>query len=174
VEIRENDLIIRPVGEEQVEELFRVYKDCEDFLALGPVANASREMVMADLRTSQSEGGRFCGIYLGDGTIAGVLDFVPGNFRGQRDTAFIALLMIGRSHRNRGLGSRALAMLEMEIRKDPAVSRVRIGVMVDNPAAIRFWQARGYKIYAGPEPLADQTMVYRLEKKFLPAEDVPA
>jgi ribosomal protein S18 acetylase RimI-like enzyme len=165
-----DDLLeIRAVDGTGVEEIFGVYKACEDFLALGPVAAASREMVRADLEMSKSMGGEFCGISLRDGPLVGVLDFVPGNFRGQADTAYIALLMLGLSFRRRGIGSRVLALVESEVRKDPRVARIRIGVQVNNPSAIRFWQNRGFHIYAGPELLADQTTVYRLEKVFPPA-----
>jgi ribosomal protein S18 acetylase RimI-like enzyme len=166
MEIQGGDWIIRTTGEECGGDLLAVYADCEDFLALGPVAKASPEMVRADLRSSQSEGGEFCGIYLPSGPIAGVLDFVPKNFRGQRDTAFIALLMLRPSFRHQGIGPRVLELIETEIRKDPVVSRIRIGVQVNNPLAIRFWQNHGFQIYSGPESIADQTTVYRLEKKF--------
>jgi ribosomal protein S18 acetylase RimI-like enzyme len=161
---------IRSVAEENLDELLGVYKECEDFLALGPVAIASPEMIRTDLETSRREGGSFCGIYLPDGAMAGVLDFVPKAFRGRRDTAFIALLMLKKSVRRRGIGSRGVELVESEIREDPAVSRIRLGVMVNNPAAIRFWQNHGFAIYSGPELLADQTTVYRMEKKFPAAE----
>jgi C_GCAxxG_C_C family probable redox protein len=163
----EGELTIRPAAEPDVEVLFGVYQACEDFLALGPVAASSPEMVRADMQTSQSEGGVFSGVYLGDGTPVGVLDYVPGNFRGRRDTAYVALLMIAQPHRSRGIGSRVLEWVEGEVGKDPAVTRIRMGVMVNNPSAIRFWQNRGFKIVSGPEQLADRTTVYRLEKLLL-------
>ncbi len=169
---RNDAMEIRPAGEEDIEGLFTVYKECEDFLALGPVAKASLEMVRADLEMSRTMGGEFCGIYLPEGTMAGVLDFVPGNFRGQPDTAYIALLMIRQSFRHKGIGARVLELVESKVREDPRVTRIRIGVMVNNPPAIQFWQNRGFVIYGGPELLADQTTVYRLEKK-LPAAGVP-
>lgn len=167
--LRDEDLRIQPAGEENIGDLLMVYKECEDFLALGPVATASREMVLSDLKTSQSEGGKFCGIYLQDGPIVGVLDFVPKNFRGQSGTAYIALLMLRKSFRGRGIGSRVVERIESEVRKDPGAACIRAGVMVNNPPAIRFWQARGFEIVSGPERLADQTTVFRLEKKILHA-----
>jgi ribosomal protein S18 acetylase RimI-like enzyme len=168
--IRDEVLEIRAVDEAGVGEIFGVYQECEDFLALGPVATASLEMVRADREMSKTMGGDFCGIHLRDGTLVGVLDFVPGNFRGQADTAYIALLMLRLSFRHRGIGSRVLALVESEVRKDPRVTRIRAGVMVNNPSAIQFWQNRGFIIYGGPELLADHTTVYRLEKKFPPTD----
>jgi ribosomal protein S18 acetylase RimI-like enzyme len=164
-----NDRIsLRPAGEENLAELLAVYKGCEDFLALGPVPAASPEMVRGDLESSAREGGTFCGVYWEDAGMVGVADFVPRNFRGQRGVAYIALLMLKQPFRNRGIGRRALALIEQEIRKDADVACIRAGVMVNNPPAIRFWRARGFEIVSGPERLADQTTVYRLEKKFTP------
>ena len=171
--MRDDTLEIRPAGEESLADLFAVYKECEDFLALGPVAAASLEMVRADLEMSKTMGGKFCGIYLRDGTMAGVLDFVPGNFREEPDTAYIALLMLKLTFRHQGIGARVLELVEREVRTDPRITRIRIGVMVNNPAAIEFWQNRGFRIYAGPELLADKTTVYRLEKKFSVAGAAP-
>ncbi|OGO09795.1 MAG: hypothetical protein A3K46_00555 [Chloroflexi bacterium RBG_13_60_9] len=167
--IRDDVVEIREVDEAGADGLFPVYKECEDFLALGPVAAASLEMVRADWKTSQSEGGIFCGIHLRGGELAGVLDFVPGNYHGRADTAYIALLMLRQSCRRRGIGSRVLDLVESEVRKDPRVDRIRIGAQVNNPSAIQFWQNRGFRIYSGPELLADQTTVYRLEKIITPA-----
>jgi ribosomal protein S18 acetylase RimI-like enzyme len=155
---------IREAGEEDAAELLAVYTDCEDFLALGSAAAASPEMILADLRTCRSEGGRSYGIYLRGGPIVGVLDFVRGNFRGQADTAYIALLMIRKGYRNRGIGSDVVRWVESEVRKNPEIVRIRGGVMVNNPSAIRFWKACGFEIVSGPERLADQTMVFRIEK----------
>ncbi len=167
LEIRDELITLRTAGEENLAGLLDVYRECEDFLALGPVAKASAEMVQSDLETSKREGGTVvCGIYLpGEGMI-GVADFVPGNFRGQSDVGYIALLMVKKSFRNRGIGRRALELVESEIRKDPRVRCIRAGVMVNNPMAIRFWRSHGYEIVSGPELLADQTTVFRLEKKF--------
>jgi len=166
--IRDDVVEIRAVDEAAVDDLFIVYKECEDFLALGPVAAASLEMVRADREMSTTMGGQFCGIYPTDGPMIGVVDFVPNNFRGQAGTAYIALLMLRLSFRRRGLGSRVLALVERQVRKDPRVDRIRIGAQVNNPSAIQFWQNRGFRIYSGPELLADQTTVYRLEKVFPP------
>jgi RimJ/RimL family protein N-acetyltransferase len=164
---RNDPIDLRVVGEEALAEVLAVYRECGDFLALGPVASASPEMIRADLEASQREGGSFCGVYLQGQGMIGVADFVARNFRGQRDTAHIALLMLAASHRNRGIGTRVVELIESEIRKDPGIRRIQAGVMVNNPAAIRFWNSRGYGIVSGPERLADHTTVYRLEKRLL-------
>ena len=65
--IRDKFLEIRPVTQDNLDAVLEVYQHCEDFLALGPVATASMEMVLKDIEISKNEGGTFCGIYTADG-----------------------------------------------------------------------------------------------------------
>ena len=67
----------RPLGAGDAEAVFDVYRQCEDFLALGPQPQASAEMVAQDMKLSREQGGLFLGIYLDDGTLAGVFDVIP-------------------------------------------------------------------------------------------------
>ena len=62
-------LTIRPVGKDEVGAVLKVYQQCEDFLALGPVPTASRDTVVEDIERSRESGGVFCGIYTADGEI---------------------------------------------------------------------------------------------------------
>jgi ribosomal protein S18 acetylase RimI-like enzyme len=155
---------IRPLGAQESDAILRVYRQCEDFLALGPQPHASLEMVAADLQHSQTEGGLFCGIYDTMGEIVGIVDFVPCGYAGEPSQAFLSLLMIGAPHRGHGLGSAIVQTVESEIRRDPGVRVILSGVQVNNPGAVRFWQRMGYRIVGGPELLSDQTTVFRLRK----------
>jgi ribosomal protein S18 acetylase RimI-like enzyme len=157
-------LDIRPVGDADLDAVLEVYRQCEDFLALGPVSYASPGMVQADLKLSRGEGGVFCGVYE-QGTMVGIVDFVPGAFQGDPRHACLSLLMIAAPHRHRGLGRAVVEWVEGEIRQNPAVRSILSGVQVNNPAAIRFWQRMGYRIVSGPEDMPDGTTVYRLEKQ---------
>lgn len=158
-------LDIRPIGEADLDAVLEVYHQCEDFLALGPNPHASPDMVQADLELSRREGGVFYGVYDGQGTMVGIVDFVPGAFEGDPQHAFLSLLMIAAPYRGRGLGRVVVEWVEGEIRKDPAVRSILSGVQVNNPAAICFWQGMGYRIVGGPEDRPDGTTVYRLEKR---------
>jgi ribosomal protein S18 acetylase RimI-like enzyme len=145
--------------------LLEVYRQCEDFLALGPQPHASPEMVQADLDLSQKAGGIFCGIYLGPSNeLAGVADYIPSGFEGNRQHAFIELLMIGRPFRSHGLGCRVVAELEAIIRKDTQITAIRLGCQVNNPNGIRFWERCGYRIIGPAEHFPDQTSGYPFEK----------
>lgn len=157
-------LTIRPITDEDLDETLAVYRQCEDFLALGPVPTASMEMVRKDIELSREEGGIYCGIYTQDGSMIGVLDYIPHGFAGNPQDAFLSLLMIAAPFRKRGIGKAVVEALEREIRKDKRVSAVLAEVQVNNPEAIQFWQRGGYRIVGGPELMPDQTTVFHLRK----------
>jgi RimJ/RimL family protein N-acetyltransferase len=158
---------IRPVSAADLPELLQVYRQCEDFLALGPDPRASAEMILKDLELSASQGGVFCGIYLEGDELVGVLDYIPAGFEGDPALAFIELLMISRPYRGGGLGAQIVEMVENAIWEDPAVKTIVLGVQVNNPQAARFWQRKGYIIVSGPELLPDGTVCWRMEKTVL-------
>ena len=99
-----HSLEIRPVTHADLSAVLDVYRQCEDFLALGPEPAASMEMVLRDIETSQREGGLFCGIFEANSSMIGVIDYVFGNFEGDPRLAFLSLLMIAAPHRNQGIG----------------------------------------------------------------------
>ncbi len=157
-------LRIRPISRDELDAVLDVDKQCEDFLALGPVATASMEMVLKDIELSRREGGLFCGIYRADGEMIGVLDYVPGGYQGDPSAAFLELLMIAAPHRRRGIGHVVVQAFEDQVRKDPAVHTILAGVQINNPDAVRFWQREGYRIVSGPTLMPDQTTAYALRK----------
>jgi ribosomal protein S18 acetylase RimI-like enzyme len=166
--ISEHSLAIRPIHQDDLNAVLDVYRQCEDFLALGPVSTASLEMVLKDLEISENEGGTFCGIYAADGTMIGVVDYVPNNWEGDPHAAFLSLLMIAAPFRGQGIGAAIVAAVEKEIEKDTRVTAIRSGVQVNNPQAIKFWQSHGYRIVSGPELMPDQTTVFGLRKELIP------
>ncbi len=155
---------IRPITKADLPAVLEAYRQCEDFLALGPQPHASMPMVLADLKISETEGGIFCGISDPAGVIAGIVDFVPQGFDGQPDHAFLSLLMIAQPYRSHSLGAEVVRTVETYIRRNPAVTAMLSAVQVNNPAAVRFWQRMGYSIVSEPEPQADGTVTVRLWK----------
>ncbi len=115
-------LEIHPISQDELQAVLNVYKQCEDFLALGPVVTASSEMVVQDIETSKQTGGVFCGIYTADEHMIGVVDYIPNNYQGYPRAAFLSLLMIAVPFRNQGIGKAVVAAVENEIRKDPTVN----------------------------------------------------
>jgi ribosomal protein S18 acetylase RimI-like enzyme len=163
--IKSRWLTLRTVTPNDTDAILGVYRQCEDFLALGPALKASWEMVQKDLEISRHEGGCFCGIFNLGEQLAGVVDFIPSGFEGQNDTAFFSLIMIATQFRNQGIGNKTVSLIEEEIKKDKHITEIRSAVQVNNPAAIRFWQKNGYRIVSVPELQPDTTIVYRLSKK---------
>jgi len=161
---RQHTLEIRPVTSADASAVLDVYRQCEDFLALGPEPVASLAMVLADIETSRCQGGRFCGIFAADGRMVGVVDAVPGGFEGDPHAAFLALLMIAAPYRDQGIGQAVVALVEDEISRDPQVTTIFSGVQVNNPQAVRFWERNGYRIVSEAEPQGDGTTAFRLRK----------
>jgi ribosomal protein S18 acetylase RimI-like enzyme len=142
VAIQDEVLEIRHVHPEELEAVLEVYRQCEDFLALGPVATASMVMVLSDLEISKGYGGTFCGIYTAEGEMIGVLDTVQAGFEGDPRAAYLTLLMIAAPYRD----------------------RILAGVQVNNPGAMRFWQRMGYRIVSEPKLHSDGTTAVDLRK----------
>ncbi len=161
----QEEFSLHEITASDLESVLAVYRQCEDFLALGPVAHASMEMVLADLEISKKEGGTYYGIFSQTGEMIGVVDYVLSGFEGNPDHAFLSLLMIASPFRSKGIGKTIVEKIETEIKKNPAVTTILSGVQVNNPAGIAFWTKMGYRITAGPRNLPDLTTVYDLEKK---------
>jgi ribosomal protein S18 acetylase RimI-like enzyme len=160
--ITTSNFSIRPVTPDENDAILDVYRQCEDFLALGPVPTASMEMVLADLDLSRSQNGVFCGIFDPGGTMVGVLDVIP---QFDSSSPYLELLMIAAPYRSKGLGAAVVHALESEFRRDPAVTAILAGVQVNNLGAVRFWKRMGFKIVGGPILLPDQTICYDLVKE---------
>ena len=154
---------IRPLELHDMEAALEVYRQCEDFLALGPNPHASLAMVEADLQLSRESGGIFCGIYDMSGSMVGVVDFIPENFEGNPLIAFIELLMIAARSRRKGLGSKIVSLIEAKV-AEVNVEGIQAGVQVNNPAALSFWKSLGYQIISGPTLQEDGTTVFQLNK----------
>lgn len=150
---------------ENVGEVLEVYRGCEDFLALGPVATASEAMVRADFALSRRAGGIFCGIYDTTGIMQGVVDFIPSGFEGDPACAFLELLMIAAPYRRHGLGERVVRAVEEVIWRNPQITAIRLGTQDNNTGGIRFWQRMGYIITGPAEDCGDGTRGYPLLKE---------
>lgn len=161
-------MLICAITDADLPAVLEVYRQSEDFLALGPNPHASMEMIAGDRELSRGEGGEYCGLFTEDGTLMGIFDFVRSGFGGDPGCAYIELLMIAAPYRGRGVGEEAVRWLEKELKErgedKPKISTLRAGVQANNPGAIRFWHRMGFTITSEAEPQADGTVCYRLEK----------
>lgn len=157
---------IEPVSDSDCSAVLEVYRQCEDFLVLGPVPSASMEMVLTDMRESGAEGGCFCGIYNLQGEMTGILDYMPSQYQGDQQKACISLLMIAIPHRNCGTGRQVVATVETFLKDECEVRSVFTHVQTENLRALRFWNECGYHRISDADPRPDGTTVYHLCKYF--------
>lgn len=155
---------IHPIAEDDLGAILEVYEQCEDFLALCQLPTASMEMVLKDIELSKAGNGVFCGIYTENGGMIGVVDYIPCDYCGAPDTAYLELLMIASSYRKQGIGIAVVEAVENEIRKNAKVTTIVSGVAVNNPQAIQFWQRNGYQIVSGPKYYPGQGTGFDLRK----------
>lgn len=168
IAVQDHFLEIHPIAQDDLDAILEVYEQCEDFLALCQLPAASMEMVLKDLEISNAGGGVFCGIYTDNGKMIGVIDYVPCDYCGAQDTAYLELLMIAAPYRKQGIGKAVVEAVENEIKKNAKVITILSGVAVNNPQAIQFWQRNGYRIVSEPKYYPGQGTGYDLRKDLKP------
>lgn len=67
-------------------------------------------------------------------------------YRNDGDAVYLRQFFVGREHRRRGVGRRAMEILTREI--IPRGTRLRLEVLVHNRAGHQFWKAVGFRDYA--------------------------
>lgn len=166
--IQDHFFDIHPIAPDDLGAILEVYKQCEDFLALNQLPAASMEMILKDIALSKAGGGVFCGIYIEDRGLIGVIDYIPCDYYGAHDTAYLELLMIAAPYRNQGIGKAVVSAVENEIRKNAEVTTILSGVAVNNLQAIQFWQKNGYRIISEPKYYPGQGTGFDLRKDLRP------
>jgi RimJ/RimL family protein N-acetyltransferase len=154
-------LRIAKIGQIDLDSSLQVYRQCEDFLSLGPVARASMEMLLKDMNHSENSNGFFCGIWDEIGNQVGVIDFIPEKGKG---TAILELLMVAKPFRKMGFGSEVLRCLESYLKTVYKTRRMESGVQVNNEDAIRFWRRHGFHIEERGRDMGDGTTAYEMYK----------
>jgi ribosomal protein S18 acetylase RimI-like enzyme len=157
-------LKIIPISDDQIDLILEIYQNCEDFLALGPVAKASKDMVLADMAHAREIGSIYCGLYTDQDRLIGIVEYLPMHHLNVPGAAFIELVMIAVNFRGQGFGSKTIQDLEALIWADPNVHSIDLAVQVNNPAARRFWERHGYLMISGPEYQPDGTTVFTMQK----------
>jgi ribosomal protein S18 acetylase RimI-like enzyme len=158
-------LILLPLKEDAIPQLIDIYRQCEDFLALGPEPRASVEMVQKDFQHSRGVGGCYCGIYLPHDQLIGVFDFIPSGYDGDAKQAYINLLMLVPRYRNQRWGRLAMCRLEHMLAAFH-INRVHLDVQVKNPAAQHFWEQVGFVVTEDSVIQSDTTVTNHMERTF--------
>ena len=162
---RTNNLFCSPSSPDELPPILEVYRQCEDFLSLGPIPKASLEMVKNDIRLSRKERGIFCCIYDSTSQIIGILDFIPQTEN--RDTSFLSLLIISAPLRRKGYGKQLLEGLERYLKATYGTQLIKSAVQTNNSDAIQFWKRTGFNIDNKPVQRPDGTVVYPMHKMII-------
>ena len=144
-------LIIKVLGDADAETVVPVYLDAADYLDTQTPDEPSIEMVRSDLALAAENNSVYCGILRRDtGRPIGVISFVPHSFRGQRDYAWLSLLMIQESDRLEGYGTEAYQAVEDDLFSDPEVKRIGTLLIPQFDASLRFAEKMGFERVGGP------------------------
>ncbi len=141
-----------------------VYRQAPDFMVClsGCAPEAlTLALVAQEAAEAGAHGARYAGLFRRtDETLIGLAVFEPCGYRGERATAWIALLLLAEPYQRQGYGTEAARLLEEAIFADAKVRRIRLGVLVNNQGALRFWRRVGYRRRGGTVSSADGHDVY--------------
>ena len=157
------DLSVVSITDNDIPTLLEVYEQSEDFLALGPVAKASTQMVLEDIEGSRARHGQFCAITNNEGVTIGVLDFIPDSGEA-KGSCYLSLLMIAAPWRNKGYGRAIVAALEAHQQSTAGTTHMDAAVQTNNGDAIQFWKKQGYTLSDESQQQSDGTITYELTK----------
>jgi RimJ/RimL family protein N-acetyltransferase len=144
-------LIIKEVSDTDSETLVPVYLNSADYLDTQTEDEPSGEMVRLDLALAAANHSLTCGIFRRDThEPIGVISFVPHSFRGQRDYAWLAQLMIQETDRLEGYGTEAYQAVEKIIFDDEAVTRIGTLLIPQFDASLHFAEKLGFERAGGP------------------------
>jgi RimJ/RimL family protein N-acetyltransferase len=100
----------------------------------------------------------------GNQQMVGVASYVPSGYNGQPSHAWIALLMIAEKFHYQGYGTEAYQLIEETISSNTKVLSIGLGVLANNPVALRFWQKMGYRTTGIRKPDAQGHEIILMEK----------
>ncbi len=144
-------LSIRPLDEAEAEIVLPVYENSADYLDTQTPEPPSIEMVREEMRLAARHNSLYCGIFKRDtNEVIGVISFVPQSFRGQRDYAWLSLLMIQENDRLEGYGAEAYRAVEDFIFQDKEVTRIGTLLIPQFDASLRFAEKMGFEQAGGP------------------------
>jgi RimJ/RimL family protein N-acetyltransferase len=131
-------------------------------------------MVREDMQLAAQHASVYCGIFRRDTERPiGVISFVPHSFRGQRDYAWLSLLMIQENDRLEGYGTEAYRAVEDHIFSDPEVKRIGTLLIPQFDASLRFAEKMGFEQAGGPFKNKRGYGLYSFAKKRLDRPETP-
>ena len=144
-------LVIRELSEADVDLILPVYLNSVDYLDTQTPEEPSSEMVRSDLVQAVVNDSIYCGIFQREtNEPIGIISFVPHSFRGQRDYAWLAALMIQENDRLEGFGAEAYQAVERFIFSDVTVMSIGTLLIPQFDASLRFAEKMGFERVGGP------------------------
>jgi RimJ/RimL family protein N-acetyltransferase len=144
-------LMVQTLVESNVPDALKVYVGAKDFFDLQTTEELSGEMIRSDMAATEKQGGEFAGIFSrASHELIGVIAFVPKNFQGQADYAWINLLLIRDIDRRNGFGREAYQAIEAIIFSDPNVKRIGGTLLPQFEPSLKFAEALGFERAGGP------------------------
>ena len=144
-------LVIKSLSPADADNVLKVYTGSKDFFELQTAEVPSSELIRSDLAQAKKQGREFAGIFSGaSNELIGVISFVPKDFQGQADYAWISLMLIRRSDRRQGLGREAYQAIEQFIFSDPSVRRIGHALLPQFDPSLKFAEALGFERAGGP------------------------
>jgi GNAT superfamily N-acetyltransferase len=144
-------MIFQPITEELIEAVLQIlnsnphYNTLENGNPLRTIEDARHEFLNPDTESY---------LVLMDNVYIGIIDFLKNN--PNDNCPWIGLFMIHGVYHSKGYGRMVYNQFEEKLRQQ-GYSKVRIGVLLENTSAKRFWSAMGYTFYAY-KPWKDKTV----------------
>jgi RimJ/RimL family protein N-acetyltransferase len=151
--IHSERLFIRDLTPPDYAAALLVYRKATDFMErLSGYAPEALNLALVEQEAAEARehGARYAGIFRRtDSALLGLAIVQPHGYKGDKASAWIALLLLGEPHQRQGYGRDAYRLLEKEIFADPAVRRIKLGVLIHNEGALHFWHRVGFRRQGG-------------------------
>ncbi len=167
ITLRHQGLIydLRPLTESDLEAALRLYRQPEACLTFERLPPVDMDNVEVDIEVSQEDGRHYYGIFHPAGALVGLVDYLPADNRDDPGNASIYLLFISPPDRAEGLGETVVRAVEAELRRDPRLCKILVGVQSKNAYALKFWKANGYQLTSGVDILPGRDELSIFEKE---------
>jgi RimJ/RimL family protein N-acetyltransferase len=144
-------LVIKSLSQADADNVLKVYTGSKDFFELQTAEEPSSELIRSEMAATQKQGGEFVGVFdRATDELIGTIAFVPKNFQGQADYAWISLMLIRGSDRRQGFGREAYQAIEQFIFSDPGVQRIGHALLPQFDPSLKFAEALGFERAGGP------------------------
>ncbi len=157
---------LRPLTEVDMVAALRLYQQPEACLTFERLPPVDMDNVEVDIEVSQEDGRHYYGIFHPTGALVGLVDYLPADNQDDPGDASIYLLFISPPDRTEGLGEAVVQAVELELRREPQLNKILVGVQSKNSYALNFWKANGYQLTSGVDILPRWEDMSIFEKEF--------